>query len=103
MEGTLEERASEQAKAAWRETMKRIAADNYLRQASEHERAQKIDQPLYFDYTLQVWLKNGIVVNCGHPLHMGLDCCNGRRYQGMDLHTATFVHSRKDSGKGGTK
>jgi hypothetical protein len=34
-----------------------------------------------FDYSLQVWVKDGVVQACAHPLTMGLRCCHGRKYQ----------------------
>ena len=40
-----------------------------------------------YDYDLQMWIKDGVVVNCGHAPEM--DCgCNGRKYQGMSLESA---------------
>ncbi len=37
-----------------------------------------------FDYDLQVWVEEGIVLRCGHPEHM--DCgCNGRAWAGWEL------------------
>ena len=38
-----------------------------------------------FDYTLQVWIKNGIVIECGHPVSMGPDCCMARKLAGQDV------------------
>jgi hypothetical protein len=32
-----------------------------------------------FDYNLQVWVKDGVIMGCGHPETMK-DCCNGRKY-----------------------
>ena len=38
-----------------------------------------------FDYDLQVWVKGGLVLNCGHPAYSGSCNCNARRFVGMDL------------------
>jgi hypothetical protein len=38
-----------------------------------------------FDYDLQVWVKHGRVLPCGHAASMGPTCCNGRRYAGATL------------------
>ena len=32
------------------------------------------DEPLYYDYELQVWVKDGIVAECGHTAEMGMMC-----------------------------
>lgn len=37
-----------------------------------------------FDYTLQCWVKDGKVLNCGHTLLILCDCF-GRRYAGAEL------------------
>ena len=47
-----------------------------------------------FAYDLQVWVKDGRVLPCGHPVAMGAVCCNGRRYAGLtlaDAHTAELI------------
>jgi len=33
-----------------------------------------------FDYSLQVWVVNGVIQNCGHPENFlkGHGCCNAR-------------------------
>jgi hypothetical protein len=36
-----------------------------------------------FDYSIQVWVVDGIIRRCGHPAAMrsaGLSCCNASRY-----------------------
>ncbi len=38
-----------------------------------------------FDYTLQVWVKNGVVQPCAHPGRMGPRCCNQRIYAGRRI------------------
>ena len=38
-----------------------------------------------YDYDLQVWVKSGIIIECGHPKSMGMKCCNQRRYAGKLL------------------
>ncbi len=41
-----------------------------------------------FDYDLQVWVKQGVVLNCGHPGAMSKDgyyCCNARKYGGEEV------------------
>jgi hypothetical protein len=38
-----------------------------------------------FDYSLQVWVEDGVVLPCGHPRALPLAepyCCNGARYAG---------------------
>lgn len=50
-----------------------------------------------FDYDAQVWVRAGIVENCGHPAHMSRQhadgslsyCCNARRF-----HTFTIEDTR---------
>jgi hypothetical protein len=44
-----------------------------------------------FDYDVQVWVKNGIVQNCGHIGQQSEPCCNARRYAGLRL-TQAFAH-----------
>lgn len=31
-----------------------------------------------YDYALQVWVRNGLIQDCGHP-RAWTDCCNARR------------------------
>ncbi|KKL12908.1 hypothetical protein LCGC14_2531060 [marine sediment metagenome] len=44
-----------------------------------------------FDYSLQVWVKNGTCQDCAHPRSMGsltpkkIPCCNQRRYAGWEI------------------
>jgi len=46
------------------------------------------DESRGFDYDLQVWFKDYIIQNCGHPKHMKEQgCCNGNRYAGIDIRT----------------
>jgi len=37
-----------------------------------------------YDYTLQAWIKNGVIQDCGHPRYMGqkMPCCNQHAYAG---------------------
>lgn len=37
-----------------------------------------------FDYDLQVWVRNGVIQNCGHPQNAekGHGCCNARTLHG---------------------
>jgi len=46
-----------------------------------------------YDYDLQVWVRNYIVENCGHPASMRPGCCNGDRYAGEDIRNVE--HSRR--------
>lgn len=36
-----------------------------------------------FNYQLQVWVKDGRILRCGHPEAMGHMCCNARRFWGF--------------------
>ncbi|KKN66913.1 hypothetical protein LCGC14_0466880 [marine sediment metagenome] len=40
-----------------------------------------------FDYTLQVWVKNGVVQPCAHPRYMSqkMPCCNQHAYAGWHI------------------
>ena len=38
-----------------------------------------------YDYSLQVWVKNGVVQECNHPARMGARCCNQRVLAGRRL------------------
>ena len=40
-----------------------------------------------YDYSLEVWVVDGLVVECGHPESMreGRACCNGWEYRGMSI------------------
>ena len=38
-----------------------------------------------YDYTLQVWVQNGVIPKCAHPAHMGRRCCNQRIYAGKRI------------------
>lgn len=41
-----------------------------------------------FDYTLQVWVKDYIIQDCGHKTHNGFkvfECCNARRLRDQDI------------------
>lgn len=37
-----------------------------------------------YDYELQVWVKGGVVLRCGHPESMK-GCCNAREYAGQRI------------------
>ncbi len=45
----------------------------------------KMKKDISFDYRLQVWVKNGIIQNCGHPESMRPGCCNGDRLKGLKV------------------
>jgi len=45
-----------------------------------------------FDYKLQVWVKDGTILPCGHPKSMGHNCCNERKYAGLRLEAVRRVH-----------
>ncbi len=36
-----------------------------------------------FDYNLQVWVKEGVVLECGHPISMHPHCCNAQKLKGQ--------------------
>jgi len=41
-----------------------------------------------FDYVAQVWTRDGIVLDCGHPSFMTTPerfCCEARRFAGMSV------------------
>jgi len=41
-----------------------------------------------FDYELQVWVVDGIIQNCGHPVvmrHQDRPCCNAYRLAGQKI------------------
>ena len=38
-----------------------------------------------FDYDLQVWVCDGIIMNCSHPERMRPGCCNADRLHGRKL------------------
>lgn len=39
-----------------------------------------------FDYELQLWVENGIVLDCGHPDEMkAANCCDAHKYAGKLL------------------
>ena len=41
-----------------------------------------------YDYNLQVWAENGIVLQCGHPERMRVaGCCNAATYAGRVVAT----------------
>ncbi len=43
-----------------------------------------------FDYELQVWVKQYIILGCGHPASMrpkGESCCNQHKHAGKDIRT----------------
>lgn len=46
-----------------------------------------------YDYDLQVWVRDGKVVTCGHPHSMGSTCCNAnaQKYGGMNHATVVSV------------
>jgi hypothetical protein len=37
-----------------------------------------------YDYSLQVWVENGVVQRCGHPTSMH-NCCNAAKYAGQRI------------------
>jgi hypothetical protein len=38
-----------------------------------------------FDYDLQVWVKGGIIQDCGHPERMRPGCCNADLLKGREI------------------
>jgi len=47
-----------------------------------------------YDYSLQVWVKNFIVLDCGHPEDMKEEgCCNAHRLAGQDIREITKKES----------
>ncbi len=49
----------------------------------------------YFDYELQVWVKNNIVQRCSHPTTMRQysACCNADNYHGFPIDEAKALHA----------
>jgi len=45
--------------------------------------AMEKQKDLWFDYTLQVWVRDGFIEPCSHPASMGPECCNGRKMAGQ--------------------
>lgn len=37
------------------------------------------------DYKLQVWVRDYIIQDCGHPVSMHPDCCPAHRLAGLDI------------------
>lgn len=45
-----------------------------------------MENELYFDYAIQVWIKDGIVQDCGHPDEMKENnCCTAHRLAGCSI------------------
>ncbi len=38
-----------------------------------------------YDYSLQVWVGNGVILTCAHPGSMGPRCCNQRIQAGRRI------------------
>jgi hypothetical protein len=43
-----------------------------------------------FEYDLQVWVKDGRIVRCGHPSEMNCGC-NGKTFEGLTVEDAKDV------------
>jgi len=46
------------------------------------------DDTLYFDYDLQVWVRDNVILDCGHiniDLKTPKKCCNAGKYAGRDI------------------
>lgn len=50
-----------------------------------------------YDYDVQVWVRGGLVQNCGHP--RGECGCNARRYAGFTIDKAREFARRDAAGK----
>lgn len=49
------------------------------------QREEETMQPtIWYDYDKQVYVKNGIIQDCGHPRSMGEDCCNAHTLAGSE-------------------
>jgi hypothetical protein len=48
-----------------------------------------------YDYSLQVWVRAGVVQDCGHPDSMRPGCCNGGRYAGLRVKEVCGHEERK--------
>ncbi len=44
-----------------------------------------------FDYSLQVWVRNGVILDCAHPERMGARCCNQRIFAGRRIESFAAV------------
>lgn len=51
-----------------------------------------------FDYDLQVWVRHGIIEDCGHPEDMNCaEWCNKRKYAGRSIDNVKAVAGIKGS------
>lgn len=48
-----------------------------------------------YDYNIQVWVDDYLVLNCFHT-HIHTECCNARKYAGRDIRTIEG-HETKES------
>lgn len=78
------------------ELLVRVAREDYQAKVA----AQNATGPMAaeYDYDLQAWVDNGVVMRCGHPRTMGLGCCNGGRYEGWPIAQAR-EHWAKETGR----
>jgi hypothetical protein len=49
-----------------------------------------------YDYSLQVWVVDGIIQDCGHPLEMkATGCCNACKLAGKKIVEVTGAQKRE--------
>lgn len=55
---------------------------------------------LYFDYRLQLWVKDGVIQDCHHPktLRLVRTCCRAHELRGRRIETVPG-HERKEAGR----
>jgi hypothetical protein len=52
------------------------------RAISTHHTDPRTRPAIWYDYTLQCWIRNGYVAPCGHPAHMKPTCCYAGQHAG---------------------
>lgn len=57
---------------------------------------ETLNLKLHFNYELQVWVDNGIVLGCGHlASFVNQPCCNARLYAGYSEVRAIALHGAR--------
>lgn len=56
---------------------------------------------LHYNYTLQCWVRDGIIIRCEHTESMRRPtrpCCNASRFDGMTERAAEQIHDANERG-----